>query len=48
MFAIAGGILIAVAVLAVAGLGVLLLADNPGAGAMVLMVAACMAAFLIF
>lgn len=48
MLAIAGGILIVVAILAFAWLGIVMLADSPGAGVTVLLMVACAAAYVIF
>lgn len=47
MLVIAGGILIALAILGVMGLGVAMLADNPGVGTGLVVLAACAMAYVV-
>lgn len=48
MFAIAGAILIVLALLGVTWMALVMLADNPGAGATLLVLVVCAAAYVIF
>lgn len=48
MLALAGAILIVLALLGVTWMALVMLADNPGAGATLLVLVACAVAYMIF
>lgn len=48
MLAIAGGILIAVAILGVGLLGLMMLSEKPSAGVTLLVIVACAVAYMVF